>query len=225
MAKKVVLDPGHGVETPGKCSPDKSYYEHEFNLDMAYRMKAILERHGVAVTLTRYDEHEPVIHSDPAMMERFSLAERVKVANTVRPDLFVSIHSNAAGMGGWMNARGYGIYTSCAGDTAGRNIAAGKVLARIKKAGVRLWGDGLHHEMFYVLKNTIDPAMLIEHLFHDNKEDVALLKDGAYRAKLAEANCKGILDYLGIAWVDEPAPKETGCICPHCGGALKIEKG
>lgn len=194
MAKKVVLDPGHGKETAGKRSPDGSYYEHEFALDMAKRMKRHLERHGVKVTLTREGE------------EDVSLAQRVKMANAIQDlDLFCSIHSNASGSGSeWMKARGYGIYTSAAGDTAGRNKAAKAILARAKEAGVAIWGGGLHHNRsLYVLKNTVAPAVLIEHLFHDNKEDVALLKDTRFRDDMAEANVKGILDYLGIRWVEE----------------------
>ena len=192
--KKVCLDPGHGVETAGKRSPDGTYRECEFTLDMAGRIKAILERHGVAVTLTRSTGND------------VSLANRVKIANAIPGlDLFVSLHSNAAGSGAaWMSARGYGIYTSAEGDTAGRNIAANKILARAKEAGVGLWGGGLHHNAsLYVLKHTTAPAVLIEHLFHDNREDVALLKDSAYRDKLAQADAKGILDYLGIPWQEE----------------------
>lgn len=196
--KKVVLDPGHGVETLGKCSPDKSYYEHEFNLDMAKRIKEHLARHGVAVTMTRTDEHET------GKTESEALAARVAISNEVRPDLFLSIHSNAYGNGSeWTDPEGYGAYTSSAGENAGRNKAAKAILARVKEAGITLHGGGLHHNRFYVLRKTIDPAVLIEHGFHTNKKEVELLKSSAYRDKLAEADAKGILDYLGITWIPE----------------------
>lgn len=217
MNKKVVLDPGHGVETAGKRSPDGTYFEHEFALDMAQRVKAILERHEVEVVLTREDEHD------------ISLSERVWISNANDPDLFVSLHSNAAGSGAsWMNARGYGIYTSVAGEGAGRNKAARAILARAQEANIHLWGGGLHHNnQLYVLAKTTAPAVLIEHLFHDNQEDTALLKSDFYRDKLAVADAKGILDYLGISWQEKSAESgekaEGGFICPHCGGELKIE--
>lgn len=194
--KAVVLDPGHGVETSGKRSPDGSYLEHEFNLDMANRVKAILERHGVTAVLTRTDGQD------------ITLARRVSVANAIKCDLFVSLHSNASG-NGWTSPDGYGIYTSMAGATANRNIAANKLLARAKEAGIKLWGNGLFHDGLYVLKNTVAPAILIEHGFHTNKAEVELLKSSAYRDKLAEVDAKGILDYLGVPWRDEkptPAP-------------------
>lgn len=205
MSKKVCLDPGHGVETAGKRSPDGTYLEHEFALDMAKRMQKILVRHGVNVTLTRSDEHCPTGRSD-----NNDLAKRVQIANGISGlDLFVSLHSNAAGNGSqWMSARGYEVYTSAAGSTANRNIAAKKVLARAKEAGIQVRSTEPKHEGWYVCVHTNAPAMLIEHLFHDNKADVALLKDGAYRDKLATANCKGILDYLGIQWQDEKVPEK-----------------
>ncbi len=189
----VCLDPGHGVETPGKRSPDGAYRECEFALDMARRIAAILECHGVAVALTRSDEHD------------VTLAKRVQTANGISGlDLFVSLHSNAAGGGAqWMSARGYEVYTSAGPETAPRNVAARKVLARAREAGVAVRSMKPKHEGWYVCVHTNAPAMLIEHLFHDNKEDVELLSDSAYRAKLAEADARGILDYLGVAWEAE----------------------
>ena len=52
----------------------------------------------------------------------------------------------------------------------------------------------------YVLAHTSAPAVLIEHGFHTSKEDVAYLKDSAYREKLAAAEARGILEYVGVAW-------------------------
>ena len=106
-----------------------------------------------------------------------------------------------------MSARGYGIYTSTGPETAQRNVAARKVIARALEAGLALWGDGIFHDEnkgISVLWKTDAPAILIEHLFHDNREDVALLKDSAFRDKLAQVDAKGILDYLGITWQDKP---------------------
>ena len=221
---KVVLDPGHGVETAGKRSPDGSYLEHEFNLDMARRVKAHLERHGVSVTLTRTTEKD------------IPLSVRVLTSNSVEPDLFVSLHSNADGNGkDWTTPDGFGIYTSVRGETAERNKAARAILARAKEDGIKLWGDGLFHDGddgkkdIAVLWRTVAPAVLIEHGFHTNKAETEKLKTPEYRSLLAQVDAKGILDYLGIAWVDEPAtptetPKENTFVCPHCGGRLKIEK-
>ena len=45
----VCLDAGHGIDTPGKRSPDSSLLEYEFNRDVVNRTKKILEKHGVKV--------------------------------------------------------------------------------------------------------------------------------------------------------------------------------
>lgn len=208
--KKVVLDPGHGNQSNNQ-SPDGTYSEPEFALDMAERMRAILTRHGVAVTFTRSGADNPTGKADTN-----DLQYRCDVANAIKDlDLFVSLHTNAAGSG-WSSARGWEIYASSPGDTAGRNIAAKAIAKRVREAGVTVHGEAVKHERFYVLKNTTAPAVLIEHGFHTGKEDVALLKSADYRKKLAVAQCRGILDYLGIAYdgrdsisADTPA-KDTG---------------
>lgn len=201
VSKTVCLDPGHGVESPGKCSPDKSYYEHEFALDMARRIQAHMERCGVRVVLTRTDEHCPTGKADTN-----DLLKRVAISDAAGADLFVSLHSNAAGNDGWYNASGLMIYTSAGPETASRNVAAKAVLARMTAAGVELRGSPLVHDIeLVVTRKTVAPAMLIEYGFHTSRTEVALLKKSSYRAKLAEATAKGVCDFLGVAWAAESA--------------------
>ena len=200
VGKTVCLDPGHGVESPGKCSPDKSYYEHEFALDMARRIQAHLERCGVRVVLTRTDEHCPTGKADTN-----DLLKRVAISDAAGADLFVSIHSNASG-NEWSNASGLMIYTSAGPETASRNVAAKAVLARMTEGVVELRGGPLVHDIeLVVTRKTVAPAMLIEYGFHTNRTEVGLLKKSSYRAKLAEATAKGVCDFLGVAWAAESA--------------------
>lgn len=198
--KKVVLDAGHDSYNTNQ-SPDGSYYEHEFALDIAKRMQAILTRHGVEVTMTRKTG------------ESVSLSKRCQMANAIDGlDLFVSLHSNASGNGGWSSANGWCIYTSSANVKAGRNIAANAIIARIREAGITTRPTALVHDRFTVLTDTTAPAVLIEHGFHTNQAETKLLKDSAYRDKLSVAECKGILDYIGIAYdgQDEEEAIEEG---------------
>ena len=198
--KKVCLDPGHG---PGcvNGSPDGSYKEHEFAWDMSQRVVAHLERCGVTVVMTRDGAGYP------------SLTERCSISNRAGADLFVSLHSNASGDGrNWTSPSGYLIYTSAGPETAARNVAARAVLKRVREAGIAVRGGGLEHNAEYtVLARTTAPAMIIEHGFHTSREDTALLKADAYRAKMAEADARGILDFLGLPWVAE---KPAGTTAP-----------
>lgn len=189
--KKVVLDPGHDAGNLANKSPDGTYYEHEFALDMGKRIQSILEQHGVAVTMTRTDGGE------------VSLAQRCAIANDIKDlDLFVSLHSNAAGGGGWSSASGWSAYVY---KTNGSGYEAAKdILDAVKNAGITVRSTPIMAApSLYVLKGTVAPAVLVEHGFHTNQTDTANLKNSAYRQQLAEAEAKGILNYLGIAWKEE----------------------
>lgn len=184
--KKVCLDAGHDASNRANASPDGTYLEHEFALDMAKRIKTILEAAGVQVTQTRPDG------------KAVSLGERCQIANAVQGlDLFVSLHSNAAGSPGWSGARGWECYVY--GLSGARYEAAKAILARVRGTASAIRSTPVRAKPeLYVLKHTSAPAVLIEHGFHTNREDAALLKDGAYRQALAEAEAYGILDYLGV---------------------------
>ena len=77
--KKVCLDAGHSASNKVNKSPDSTYFEHEFALDMAKRIKAHLERYGVEVVETRPDGGD------------VSLGERCRISNAAKPDLFVIV--------------------------------------------------------------------------------------------------------------------------------------
>ena len=207
VSKTVCLDPGHGVESPGKCSPDKSYYEHEFALDMGKRLRTHLERCGIRVVMTREDEHCPTGRADDA-----DLSKRAAVSNEAGADLFLSLHSNAAGNSGWYDASGLVVYTSAGPMTARRNVAATALINQFRAAGIKLRGTGLLHELWAVLTRTSAPACLIEYGFHTDRDEVERLKSGVYRDKLAEATAKGVCDCLGVAWAEitETEPTDTG---------------
>lgn len=193
MSKHTVcLDPGHG---PGNVngSPDGTYKEWEFTWDIAQRVKPLLEAQGVGVVLTKTADNYP------------SLTERANISNKAKPDCFVSIHTNAAGEGGWSRASGLEVYTSAGPMTASRNVLASKLVNAFHVVGVSLRSEPIKHELYTVLAKTDAPACLIEYGFHTNKTDTEYLKDSKYRDKLAEATAKGICTYLNVNWKkDEP---------------------
>lgn len=191
----VFLDPGHGGSDTSNQSPDGKYKEHVFSLDMAQRIRTLLQNQGVMVKLTRETE-----------MQSVSLTARAAMANEAKADLFVSLHSNASG-NSWSNARGLVVYTCMEGGT--RDMMAKNIIKRMKEAGVKTFGYELYHQKFTVIWKTTMPACLIEFLFHTNKEDVALLQDPAYRDKMAVAAAKGICDTLGIVYKEKTKSKYT----------------
>lgn len=192
MSKKVCLDAGHDASNKANASPDKRFYEHEFALDMAKRMGAILKAHGVEVTYTR------------KAGEEVSLAERCKIANNVKDlDLFVSLHSNAAATTEWSGARGWEAYVFM---LKGNGYEAAKAIEkRVKARGTQMRVPAIKTNSLYVIRNTKAPAVLIEHGFHTNTLDVELMESDAWRQDMAKKQAFGILDYLGI----EPMETDT----------------
>ncbi|MEO1370081.1 MAG: N-acetylmuramoyl-L-alanine amidase, partial [Acidobacteriota bacterium] len=79
-AAHVVLDPGHGGADTGTTGGGLS--EKDMTLDIALRLRGELEEQGFEVFMTREDDSE------------ISLRQRALQANSLRADLFVSIHIN-----------------------------------------------------------------------------------------------------------------------------------
>jgi len=80
----IVVDPGHGGRDPGAVGRT-GLYEKTVTLDIAKRVAELLRsKLRVKVILTRTED------------EFVSLADRAKVANENKADLFVSIHCNAS---------------------------------------------------------------------------------------------------------------------------------
>ena len=185
---KICLDYGHSAQTKGKRSPDSSLMEYEFNRDVGKRLKAILERHGVEVIETVTDDTD------------VSLPERCNIANKNNADYFVSIHANADGNGyDWTSVRGWEIHI------VGKGGKAEKLAKAIHKHSIPILGlkdRGVRISNFQVLRDTNMPAVLIEHGFYTNKEECDILKTEEFRQKSAEADAKGILEFLGINYQD-----------------------
>ena len=119
---RVCLDPGHDAGNLANKSPDGTYYEHEFTLDLGKRLEKLLTDRGVAVTMTRTGG------------EAVSLAKRCEIANSIPDlDLFVSLHSNAAAGSGWSSAEGWSIYLY--GPGGRREQAAQDILEQVRHAG------------------------------------------------------------------------------------------
>ena len=181
---RICLDAGHGKETAGKRSPDGTLLEYGFNRDVANRLKTILERYGIEVLLTCDDEHD------------VDLKTRCMYANDNKCDYFVSIHANAHEEY-WTDANGWEIYI------VGKGGKAEKLAECIRKHSIPMLGlkdRGVKVSNFTVLKDTDMPAVLIEHGFYTNKEEVEKLKTDEFRQKCAIADAKGILEFLNIEY-------------------------
>ena len=195
---KILIDAGHGIDTPGKRSPDGSFREYLWNRRMAEIVFEDLAISGYDVGLVVTETND------------IPLKTRVNRVNTICNQLgadnviLVSIHSNAAGNGkDWMNAKGWSCYTT-KGQTMSDRLAdclydAFEVAFPDKKIRKDLQdGDRDWEENFYLIQKTKCPAVLIENFFYDNKEECQWLLQEAVKVRIAMAIEQGIKDYVRI---------------------------
>lgn len=192
---KILLDPGHGIDTPGKRSPDGVLREYLWNREVAELLYHVLQGMG-------YDVDYVVTETND-----IPLKTRVRRVNDVckihgfQNVLLLSIHGNAAGNGGWMNAQGWCCYTT-KGQT--RSDKAAECLYKafeedFKDRKIRYDrsdGDPDWEEAFYILRHTYCPAVLIENFFYDNKEECRFMLKPETKERIAKAIAKGVNYYV-----------------------------
>ena len=193
---KVLIDPGHGIDTPGKRSPDGLFREYLWNRQVADLILEGLVSAGVDASLVVTETND------------VSLRNRVNRVNTIcnrlgaSNVLLVSIHANAAGNGSaWMNARGWSCYTS-KGKTKSDQVAEclyDAFEAEFQDRKIRKDmsdGDRDWEENFYVLQKSKCPAVLLENFFYDNREECAWMLQEETKRRIAGAAVKGIIKYI-----------------------------
>lgn len=174
---KIMIDAGHGPETPGKRSPDGRLREFHFNSAVAEEVKKRLFLDGHTVFFSHQANVDVPLH------ERVSLANRLKV------DLFVSIHANAMGQT-FNSANGLETFTYTQPQTATRQLAQIVQNSLVLATGRK--DRGVKQADFAVLRDTHMPAILVECGFMTHKQEVELLKSAVYRKRCAQGICFGI---------------------------------
>lgn len=187
----VIIDNGHGVDTPGKCSPDGRYYEWSWSREVARGLKAELERRGVEACL--------LVPEDADVPMRTRLARAKAICRKYGNAVLVSIHSNAGGWGAsWGRASGWMAYVCRDASPESRRLAAmmteHAIVAGLE--GTRATPLCRYWEAdFSICKYTGCPAVLTENLFHDNEEDVVVLLSAEGKAKIIGVHADAICEY------------------------------
>lgn len=192
---KILIDTGHGENTPGKRSPDGKFCEYLYVREIADQVVAQLRQRG-------YDAERIVMEfSDVALAERARRVNEVCCRLGTKNVILVSIHCNAAGNGEWMNAKGWSCYTSIGQTKADKLADCFYQVAEEKFAGRKFRkdltdGDPDLEAGFYMLKKTKCPAVLTENFFMDNKDDVAYLVSPEGRNAVVATHVEAIIKYI-----------------------------
>jgi N-acetylmuramoyl-L-alanine amidase len=205
----VVLDPGHGGHDKGQVS--RYGPEKDFALDVARKLRPILQAKGLRVIMTREGDYF------------VPLEVRAQIANRARDAIFVSIHFNASGDD--PNATGFEIFSFTprgAPSTSDGNVAArafnmqpgSSVDAQSMALSACIYHSLLGHLLEYdrgikrarfaVLRLAKVPAVLIEGGFLTERGESKLISNKDWRAKLAGAIGIGIENYRALPVKKQP---------------------
>lgn len=193
QVRRILIDPGHGGNDPG--AQHGGVREKSVNLVLARKVAAILAKRGFVVTMTRSSDRP------------LTLAQRTAMVQAQKPDLFLSLHCNAAG-----DASIHGIETYIA-NPAGTPSSGGNVVARQAAPANRFdrenallgfllqqnllsasgaFDRGLRRKQFYVIREAGCPAALVEFGFLSHPSERGRLLQSAYQDKVAVAVCDAV---------------------------------
>ena len=191
---KILIDNGHGVETPGKRSPDGTFREYRYCREIAATIEEEL-------LLAGFDA-ERIVPEDTDV----SLKERCRRVNEwcrklgAKNVLLVSIHNNAAGSDGqWHSARGWSVHVSLNASEKSKALAK-RLIDSATAHGLKVrkysqqepwWPQNLA-----MCRDTQCPAVLTENLFQDNREDVSFLFTQEGRRAIVDTHLDGIIKYI-----------------------------
>lgn len=194
---RILIDAGHGIDTPGKRSPDGVFREYLWNREVAEMLYNLLQEYGFDADLVVTETN------DIPLKTRVRRVNEVCSLHGSHNVLLISIHANAAGNGeSWMNAQGWSCYTTkgktrsdiaanCLYDAFEEEFKDRKIRRDLSD------GDPDWEEDFYIIKKTSCPAVLLENFFYDNKDDCHFLLMEQTKRRVAKAILKGIQYYYG----------------------------
>jgi len=186
----IVVDAGHGGHDPGALSPFSPLTEKQLTLDIALRLRRLLEQAGYRVQMTR----ETDVY--------LSLADRVALANRLQADAFVSVHLNSFPHPGGRS--GTEVYY-----WKPQSLPLAEAIYRNLLALLGRKGNGVRQRRFYVIHHTTMPSVLVEACYLNHPEEEQLLRDENFRQKIALAIFRGIAEFFGDQRILQRAPKEA----------------
>ncbi len=183
---QVVLDAGHGGTDPGAVNATYNLREKDQTLDVARRLKTLLEGDGCTVYMTRTSNSQTLSNND-----------RYTYANTTGADILVSIHMNGSSnpstdytttlFGKWRKDKALANSVFGSLSTLPAANGTGTIATRTPYS----FASGV------LLKSNM-PATIAETVFITNDKEGQLLSNGtgARQQEIAEALRVGIDDYL-----------------------------
>lgn len=193
--KYVIIDAGHGIDTPGKRTPlinnNKDYIiEFEFNISLSIMLYKLLKDSNIKVDFSFNSLY------DSNLSDRiFNINKNLLLNKHSHKPILVSFHTNAFGDGkSFNNVRGIEILYN---PDKSEGLKLSEFIHKEFISNIpNLIDRGLKNRSNLALLNKLDlPACIIECGFMTNKEDIELLTNYNYKLTLVHAIYKAIIKY------------------------------
>lgn len=173
----LMIDPGHGGNSSQDIIGINGLREKDIVLDIANMLKEELENYGGKVILTRESD------------EYITLSQRVKIANKIRPDFFISLHLNS-----YHNSsiNGCEIY-HYKNDRDGLNLAI-NIMDRVSQ-NTDIINRGVKLADFFTLRKVGVSALHIELEYLTNPDREKKLMEKKFLQKISKSIAEGIIEY------------------------------
>ena len=192
----VLMDNGHGENTPGKRSPDGKFLEYLYTREVTQEVQRELVKMGIECELLVRE------FLDVPLSERVRRVNEYCKKYGAKNVVLVSIHVNAADDGSrWMNGTGIEVWTSN-GKTRSDELAQMFIeSAKNNHKGMKIRtdysdGDADKEAQFAVLAKTKCAAVLTENGFMDNKADVAYLLSPEGKRAVVMSHVEAVVKYV-----------------------------
>ena len=174
LGKKIVLDAGHGGTDSG--AKNGKIVEKELNLLLVKKLEKELISRGATVYLTREEDND--LSARTSERKRSDLYNRAKYINTIKPNMYISIHLNATTSSSW---KGLQVFYN-------KNNEENKVIAETitnnLKNNINNIREVKEENKYYMYKYIKYPGVLIEAGFISNPDENYLLRQEEYQNKL-----------------------------------------
>jgi N-acetylmuramoyl-L-alanine amidase len=173
----VVLDAGHGGSDPGARS-SSGRWEKDFTLPVVLKMQALLASDSrIKVFLTRSGDTYP------------SLSDRVNLAESVKADLFLSVHGNSY-MSSSVGSETY--------YTRPESLAFANIIHQYAVPACGFEDKGIHMKSLQVTRETTMPAVLFEAGYLSNPSEEKVMYTEDFQNREAQALVAALKAYLNL---------------------------
>lgn len=187
----IIIDAGHGGEDGGAISCTGKY-ESQYNLSISLRLRDLLQLLGYNTIMVRTTDTSVYTSGSTIAQRKVSdLKERVRIANSYKNALLVSIHQNY-----FQESKYSGAQVFYSNQNGSKQLAE-----MLQNSFITILNPGSHREEkrgegIYLLEKVQCPGILVECGFISNPNEERLLLSAQYQKSICAVISATVSSYL-----------------------------